>query len=321
MKKEMCEKDGRQENVGAGLGSRTVKEMKIVIQEEQNKDQTGRTEERKKMDDSGRSAEEHRAKQGKKRKRRKRKEQKHTNRKPKQGTTRILYGNIRGQAEKMWEEIAAMVKKEQYDIVCLTETHWRKGSRGKQIEGYRRYTKSRGVEERKGGGLAIYCKETLGSHEWAGESGEQDRTGNERMWIVLGQQDSNLAIGVVYMRAGGGQEVREWNDDIESNLMEEIQQLKKEGTEVCLVGDFNGHIEGMREKQGEKTDTNGERVMRLTEQNNMEIVNRSEKCRGKWTWMQRGSKTVVDYVMMDTNLAERIVKMTVDEEGIMPAQG
>ncbi len=60
---------------------------------------------------------------------------------------------------------------------------------------------------------------------------------NERMWIVLGRQDSNLAVGVVYMRVGGGQEVREWND-IESNLMEDAKgeqigsRLRNDGNKI-----------------------------------------------------------------------------------------
>lgn len=48
----------------------------------------------------------------------------------------------------------------------------------------------------------------------------------------------------------------------------------------------------------------------------MEIMNMSPKCKGKWTWMSRGSKTTIDYILMSDKLAGRTGEIIIDKEEI-----
>ena len=61
-------------------------------------------------------------------------------------------------------------------------------------------------------------------------------------------------------------------------------------------------------------DRNGKRVLKLQEKG-LQIINGSEKCEGKWTWMAGGRKSEIDYVLVDKQLEGKIVKMEIDEEG------
>ena len=106
-------------------------------------------------------------------------------------------------------------------------------------------------------------------------------------------------------------ENKEWNDRIEANITEDLKALQEEGMKTLLVGDFNGHI-GERSGQA---DRNGRRVLGIKERGDLQIMNQSPKCKGRWTWMRRGSKSIIDYVMMDPVMATALKSMEIDEKG------
>ena len=47
------------------------------------------------------------------------------------------------------------------------------------------------------------------------------------------------------------------------------------------------------------------------------IVNKTTKCKGKWTWVNTGNekeKAILDYVMTNENIYDDIIDMKIDEE-------
>ena len=101
-----------------------------------------------------------------------------------------------------------------------------------------------------------------------------------------------------------------------------MEQIQGEGKRVILVGDFNGHIEGIGERGGQKegsnpdhrTNRNGYRLKKLARECQLLIVKGSSKCEGKWTWMRGGRKSVINYAL--TDLPEgNIINMIIDDEG------
>ena len=81
---------------------------------------------------------------------------------PKSEKLMFLYNNIGGQSRKIWSELLQGVPKNKWEIIALTETHWRQGCKAASMPGYRVFKADRDVVEKKGGGIAI-CKERKAS--------------------------------------------------------------------------------------------------------------------------------------------------------------
>ncbi len=108
-------------------------------------------------------------------KRRKRKDKAKAKKAEKRNIITVMYNNINGQSGNMWEEICERAKANDADVICLTETHWKVGHQGRNIDGYRRYWRRRNPEERKGGGIAMYVKENMKAMEWESPSQGENR--------------------------------------------------------------------------------------------------------------------------------------------------
>ena len=64
-----------------------------------------------------------------------------------------------------------------------------------------------------------------------------------------------------------------------------------------------------------KTNTNGERIMRLVKNHNLKIINTDNRCTGKWTWMRQSQKSIIDYVLAGNRVNKNITRMIIDETG------
>jgi hypothetical protein len=87
---------------------------------------------------------------------------------------------------------------------------------------------------------------------------------------------------------------------------------------VIILGDLNGHIS---EKDGgikgahKKTNINGHRIVNLVKRFKMKIMNTDCRCEGKWTWMRRDQRSVIDYVISGELGKKNITKIIIDETG------
>ena len=55
----------------------------------------------------------------------------------------------------------------------------------------------------------------------------------------------------------------------------------------------------------------------MIERNNLEMINEDEeRCEGKYTWQQRGSRSVIDFVICNINMNNELKWMKIDEEKI-----
>ena len=139
----------------------------------------------------------------------------------------------------------------------------------------------------------------------------------ESIWYIIRGQEIKLAIGVIYMAVDNPQN-RDWNDKLEEKIARDIHTLKDEGMHILLLGDFNGHI---REEDGgvprgdPHTDKNGQRVVNFCSSHDLSILNCSPQCEGKWTWMRRDSRSIIDYMLLDNRIKENCRGMMIDDEG------
>jgi exonuclease III len=86
------------------------------------------------------------------------------------------------------------------DLCCISETWW-KSSSIKVIEGYRLYFKDR---EGHGGGVCVYVKETIESHEVNDEQLSNSKK-SEQVWCVIKIGIEKILVGCCYRPPGQSQ--------------------------------------------------------------------------------------------------------------------
>lgn len=228
---------------------------------------------------------------------------------------KIAYNNVQGKEWNSRAKIEKLIKENKWNMICLTETHSKEwGKELTQIEGFKKKSVNRHASQGKGGGITVWSK--LGSNTyWTEEEGEDEQMNSERIWTTV-EGEQKMAVCTVYMRPEGGKNETK-NEELKVRIVEEIKLYTELGYGIVIIGDLNGHI-GKKEggQQGiHETNKNGKRVLEIMERGKLKMINWSRKCEGKWTWMKRGQKSVVDYVMMDERTASRVKKMTIDETG------
>ncbi|KAK4806205.1 hypothetical protein QYF61_001128 [Mycteria americana] len=139
---------------------------------------------------------------------------------------KCLYTNARSMGNKQ-EELEAIVHQENYDMVAITETWWGDSHNwSAAMDGYKLFRRDR--RGRRGGGVALYVRESLDSLEL--DDGD-DRV--ECLWVrIRGKANkADIVVGVCY---------RPPNQDEEADKLF-YKQLGEASRSLALVlmGDFN----------------------------------------------------------------------------------
>ncbi|KAK4825020.1 hypothetical protein QYF61_023024 [Mycteria americana] len=139
---------------------------------------------------------------------------------------KCLYTNARSMGNKQ-EELEAIVHQENYDMVAITETWWGDSHNwSAAMDGYKLFRRDR--QGRRGGGVALYVRESLDSLEL--DDGD-DRV--ECLWVrIRGKANkADIVVGVCYRPPNQDEETDEL---FYKQLGEASRSLA-----LVLVGDFN----------------------------------------------------------------------------------
>jgi hypothetical protein len=141
----------------------------------------------------------------------------------------------------------------------------------------------------------------------------------ELMWISIRRKSCDpFFIGCYY----GKQESRCSKDEIikeMENLSEELCEVRKEG-EVLVFMDGNGKL-GLL---GEEKSRNGKLLEKVFLENDLTLMNKSEKCTGKITRQNtknKNEKSAIDFVVASAQAETWLQHMKIDEEGLMKIKG
>ena len=233
-----------------------------------------------------------------------------------QETLKIGYVNAQGRVmqhkESGWSEVTEIVKKENWDIMMMVETHWRDPIAKDLMQGYNSFTNQRPQGARKGGGIATFVNQNTVAFEWRSSRIRNETYDAEYMWTVLPGPKVNIAIGLIYLSSGRNWD--EWNTNIQDLLMQDMAELRMLGHHIILIGDFNGHIEPTQ--NGPKgTDHNGKFIEEIIKTENMCLLNWTSQCQGKWTWMRGESRSEIDFCITDQTILPYLKSMYIDEKG------
>ncbi|KAK4806437.1 hypothetical protein QYF61_013930 [Mycteria americana] len=139
---------------------------------------------------------------------------------------KCLYTNARSMGNKQ-EELEAIVRQENYDMVAITETWWDDSHNwSAAMDGYKLFRRDR--RGRRGGGVALYVRESLDSLEL---NDGDDRV--ECLWVrIRGKANkADIVVGVCYRPPSQDEETDEL---FYKQLGEASRSLA-----LVLVGDFN----------------------------------------------------------------------------------
>ena len=142
----------------------------------------------------------------------------------------------------------------------------------------------------------------------------EDSTQGEQMWIRINNEKIDIRVGLVY----APQESRTKAKDLRimyDKMEEQIIKGRNRNQKVLIVGDLNCKIG--KEINGNKdiVTKGGRMLLKLVKDQDMEIVNaNTNKCKGLWTRAENGSKSVLDYVLVNKEHLESIEKMVIDEK-------
>ena len=224
----------------------------------------------------------------------------------------IFYQNVRGLKSKL-PSLQIIAAEYCPSIICIVETHlsendpdfaqWSEDVEGDQslfqIEGYNVIRNDRNGS---GGGCLIAYKKELRTLITELDA---DAEKHENLWITVGNDVAKIKLGVIYM-PGENTRKKELQDaykEIESEL-----HNRKPNERLLIWGDFNAKL-----KIEEQTESPaGEAMSRFIMKNDLVVMNYSEKCVGKWTRVERNTRSVIDYVLTSNDCY--VNHMMIDEE-------
>ena len=136
-----------------------------------------------------------------------------------------------------------------------------------------------------------------------------------------------VAVGFTYMRSTSSPNHVDHNQKLYSLLEKDIQEFRDEGYVVLMMGDFNGHL-GIRSNEnpwGIIGDTcvrnkNGSLLLEFLKKSNLSIMNNLDICKGTFTRIEGGNRSIVDYGLFDDS-SQHLLKELIIDEGKEMAQG
>ena len=221
----------------------------------------------------------------------------------------LYYNNIRGIKSKL-ESLKEIIIEKKPHIICLNETLL--GEEEKvEIEDYEIMYNSK--REGKMGTLIGIHKMLVGKSVILEKISEE----YEAFWIQCSNNNNiKMRIGNIY----APQENRTKKSIINkmySNIKKHSNEAKKLGEKILVVGDFNAKIGEYIQGNKKEVSKNGEKLLEMIKQEELELLNKNDKCNGVWTRIEGINKSVIDYVIVAKEDDGYLNEMLIDQEKVM----
>eukprot|EP00794_Sanderia_malayensis_P010325 gene10325-11396_t len=161
-------------------------------------------------------------------------------------------------------------------------------------------------QDKKGGGLMVIHKQEQNHFDFT-----KVQTKQKDVIILYGKlRTHKVKIILVYLSVIRNEKEKKINQDILKEIRRGISQSGEDEL-IFILGDFNGHI-GIIGSQ--KLNYNGKIVLDIMTENNMILLNDTDKCKGTYTWSQGEQKCVIDFVLVNQMAYTLCDKMIIDEQ-------
>ena len=206
--------------------------------------------------------------------------------------------------------------------MALSETFGRseKPSILKKVPGFELWTVERSGSAKKGGGLAIFYRDTLMAHEWNPIVSEQYKyIEKERQWLLIRGEGSNkMAFLNCYpaCQSFSSDEFIDWNASLFQLMTQEAIYLRKEGFMILAMGDFNTRVGRLQGLDGNTPDVNRNYPMFMSfiADLNMVIINTLPLSTGLFTRFKGTQRSLIDYGLVDGDHVHNIISFNIDDD-------
>lgn len=208
--------------------------------------------------------------------------------------------NVRGICHKE-NELENELKRMKIDIAAITETK-KKGKGSKELNEYIMFYNGVELHKRAAAGVALLIHKS-----WKNKIHSYTCI-NERMIILRVKIERGyLTVLSIYAPEEG----RDAETNKFYNLLQNTVDKINKNDYLILTGDFNARvgntaIKGILGTNGEPTlNSNGRRLIDFSAFNGLKITNTffKHKDNHKYTWSERGTRTIIDYVLVNAKTA------------------
>ena len=143
---------------------------------------------------------------------------------------------------------------------------------------------------------------------------------SEILWVKLTTSQVKFKLGLVYFP----QETKTKTPvlrEIYKDLEKEAKIGRENNETIMILGDFNCKIGGCIQGNSDIITKGGRELLRWTKTQNMIILNKTDKCSGIWTRQEGSSKSVLDYVLINSECYDQILQVEIDEDKEMAPYG
>ena len=219
---------------------------------------------------------------------------------------KVIYCNVRGLKSKE-RCVATLLQETNPKVFCAIETHLAGKEEKMEFEGYATHRLD-GTNDSKG--ILIAIKEEL---ESVTVELEDFTEVGQIKWLKIDNTRVKLRLGVVY----APQESRTLNKELKKmyeNIEKNAAEAEEERSLFVVMGDFNCKVGSYIRGNNETVTKGGRLLMKMTSNNDLDIVNTSEKTEGLWTRIQGKEMSVLDYVVVNKEVTHKINSLEIDED-------
>ena len=206
--------------------------------------------------------------------------------------------NTQWLSQMKFMDIDNLLQSDDMSIMCLVETHMNTNN-VKMANNVKFINKMRKIEDTKGGGLMI---------AWINDNFEIQETEHIHADIISAKTKfKTLEFHIILVYISTNNQGR--NDILYKKIIFLLN--KYHDRKIFIVGDFNGHI-GILGSQ--KINKNGKRLIDLSDNHDLNILNLDTNCNGTTTWSQRDHESVIDFALVNEKMYRHFYEMTIDEK-------
>ena len=146
---------------------------------------------------------------------------------------------------------------------------------------------------------------------------------NERQWLLIERGEERVAFLHIYVACQSfrSDSYLQWNEDLFHLVTQETIKLRKEGFIVLSLGDYNSKVgtHPVLENNTPDTNSNTPMFMNFVRETNLLIINTLPVAKGLFTRFmnnsgQPGSRSLLDYGLIDNEHSKNITSFVIDKE-------
>jgi len=184
-------------------------------------------------------------------------------------------------------------------LVVLVETH-EKYRKVNFTDDLKVVDRMRDIQDKKGGGLMIISRE--GDQM---DISRREDSCTDILVVDITIHCFKLVLVVIYADVRDGERNRKIYESLDRIMRETTGENAR-----MVLGDFNAHVGFIGEQ---RLNRNGELILNFMERWNLAMLNADDRCEGKYTRMERGECSVIDYMLVDEKMYDKFLEMRIDE--------